>query len=68
MTHSERTTVIRKLVKICSFPLRVIMIVEADTWPGSQVVHTGFDFIIKIRVLIMLQEWGHTNHIISSVI
>lgn len=30
MTHSERTTVVRKLVKICSFPLRVIMIVEAD--------------------------------------
>lgn len=66
MTHSERTTVVRKLVKICSFPLRVIMIVEAD--PEAKLCTLVFDFIIQNRVLIMLQEWGHTNHIISSVI
>lgn len=53
MTHSEKTTMVRKLMKICYFSLCVIMIVVADTRPGSQVVHTGFDFIIKNRVLIM---------------
>lgn len=53
MTHSEKTTMVRKLMKICYFSLCVIMIVVADTWPGSQVVHPGFDFIIKNRVLIM---------------